>query len=95
MTNAMIQDGKLRLAFLFVLGNNTGYRISDLLRVKYEDIRNREEIVLTEQKTGKQRKISINKKVNVTIHFSLLVILLKVTGILISLANPIRAMPRG
>jgi len=46
-----------------VLGNNTGYRISDLLRVKYEDIRNREEIVLTEQKTGKQRTISINKKV--------------------------------
>jgi len=61
---AMIQDGKLRLAFLFILGVNTGFRVSDLVRVKYEDIRNKEELRLKEQKTGKYRSVSITPKVH-------------------------------
>jgi len=59
----MIADNKHRLAFLYVLGNNTGYRVSDLLKVKYEEIRGKEELTLKEQKTKKNRTVSINPTV--------------------------------
>ena len=38
----------------------TGLRISDILSLKWVDILDKENIVITEKKTGKIRKISIN-----------------------------------
>ncbi|MCM3320821.1 MULTISPECIES: site-specific integrase [Cytobacillus] len=46
--------------FLFVLGINTGLRISDLLKLKVGDVRNKNHIVITEQKTGKLKRFKIN-----------------------------------
>lgn len=46
---------------LFTLGINTGLRISDLLRLKVGDVYNKTEIVITEQKTGKKRVVTLNK----------------------------------
>lgn len=51
---------------LFVLGINTGLRVSDLLNLKIKDVvdnrgKIRENIVIRERKTGKEKKFSINK----------------------------------
>jgi len=53
---------------LFVLGINTGLRISDILGLKLGDVKDKkgdpkDYIYLTEQKTKKQRKITLNKEV--------------------------------
>jgi len=50
---------------LFTAGINLGLRISDLLRLKVEDVKDRKGdirdfIYITEQKTKKQRKIALN-----------------------------------
>ena len=53
---------------LFVLGINTGLRISDILPLKLKDVQDKkgdpkDYIYLTEQKTHKQRKIILNSEV--------------------------------
>ena len=44
---------------LLVLGFNTGLRISDLVRLTVRDVRGREDFVITEKKTGKEREIHL------------------------------------
>ncbi|MBF8984663.1 site-specific integrase [Lutibacter sp. B2] len=46
--------------FLFMMGINTGLRISDLLPLKVEDVRDKKHIVITEKKTGKEKRFLIN-----------------------------------
>lgn len=46
--------------FLFYMGINVGLRISDILKLKVSDVRNRSHIVLTEQKTRKAKRILLN-----------------------------------
>ncbi|MGG3798005.1 site-specific integrase [Metabacillus fastidiosus] len=48
--------------FLFVLGINTGLRISDLLALKVSDVRGHSHIIITEQKTGKLKRFKINNE---------------------------------
>ncbi|MBA7623772.1 hypothetical protein ES703_31171 [subsurface metagenome] len=53
---------------LFTLGINTGLRISDILRLKVEDVKDqageiKEYLDLNEKKTKKQRLIYINSEV--------------------------------
>lgn len=45
---------------MFELGIYTGLRISDILKLKVKDVKNKRSIELKEQKTGKQRLIYIN-----------------------------------
>jgi len=45
---------------IFVIGINTGLRISDLLQLKVKDVRDRTHIVIQEQKTGKTKRFMIN-----------------------------------
>jgi len=47
---------------IFVLGINTGLRISDILGLDVKDVLNKDFIEITEQKTGKYKKILLNKK---------------------------------
>jgi integrase len=44
---------------LFVLGINTGLRVSDILKLKVKDVKDTDHINLIEMKTGKQKKIWI------------------------------------
>ncbi len=65
----MIADGEYMYYLLFTLGINTGLRISDILLLKYEDIldsrgRIKQSFSITEIKTGKQRKVTVNKSVH-------------------------------
>ena len=46
---------KERDFLLFVMGINCGLRISDLLKLKISDVKNKTHIEITEQKTGKNK----------------------------------------
>ena len=46
----------------FVLGTNSGLRISDILALNVEDVKDKEFIDIEEKKTGKQKKFPINQK---------------------------------
>jgi len=59
---------KTRDYMLFVFGINTGLRISDILRMKVIDVKNRTHITLTEQKTKKTKKIKITHTLSVELN---------------------------
>lgn len=61
MKTELLKKG-YRNYMLFVLGINTGLRISDLLELKVEDVRGKTHIVLIEQKTKKTKKFLINNQ---------------------------------
>ncbi|MDV2583481.1 site-specific integrase [Alkalibacillus haloalkaliphilus] len=46
--------------FLFVMGINTGLRISDLLPLKVKDVRSKTHITIKEKKTDKNKRFLIN-----------------------------------
>ena len=51
-----------RNRLLFVLGCNSGLRVSDILALDVKDVRNKTHIELNEQKTGKCKRFPINDK---------------------------------
>lgn len=51
-----------RNRLLFVLGTNSGLRISDILNLNVADVREKTHIEIKEQKTGKFKKFPINEK---------------------------------
>lgn len=57
--NELLKSG-YRDYLLFVAGINTGLRISDLIRLKVQDIKNKTHIILNEQKTGKSKRFLLN-----------------------------------
>ena len=59
MKTELLKSG-YRNYMLFVLGINTGLRVSDLLELKVADVKNKTHIVLVEQKTDKVKKFFIN-----------------------------------
>ncbi|MBA7603826.1 Tyrosine recombinase XerC [subsurface metagenome] len=64
----LLKQKNPRDLLLFVLGINTGLRISDILPLKLDDVKDKkgdpkDYIYLTEQKTKRQRKIVLNKEV--------------------------------
>lgn len=55
-----LKEQNLRDWLLFVLGINSGLRISDLLSLTVEDVRGKERITLREQKTGKMKDFPLS-----------------------------------
>lgn len=49
---------------MFVIGLNTGLRISDILKLKASDVRGKTHVTLTEKKTGKHKRFLINDYLN-------------------------------
>lgn len=47
---------------LFILGTNSGLRISDLLALNVGDVKDKSYIEITEKKTGKPKKFPINRR---------------------------------
>jgi len=64
----VLKQRSMRDWFLFVMGINTGLRISDLLKLKVDDVRHRTHITLKEQKTGKEKRFRINPNLQETIN---------------------------
>lgn len=53
-----------RLYPMFVVGTNTGLRISDIVPLKVDQLRNKEYLIIrAEKKTGKRRSLIINKAI--------------------------------
>lgn len=59
MKQVLLKHGR-RNYMMFVIGINTGLRISDILQLKAADVRNKTHITIREIKTGKPRKFLIN-----------------------------------
>jgi integrase len=57
----MLRYRSRRDYFLFVMGINTGLRISDILNLKVSDVKDKTHIVLHEKKTGKAKRFKINR----------------------------------
>lgn len=54
------RDGELKFALLIATGSYIGLRISDLLQLEWNQVLNQEYFTITEKKTKKVRKITIN-----------------------------------
>ena len=63
----ILEKQNYRNLLLFDIGINTGLRISDLLALNVSDVKNKEYIELNEKKTGKFKKIPLNKKLKILI----------------------------
>jgi integrase len=62
-------DNKLREYLLIATGIYFGLRIGDLLNLKWNEVLDKDEFIITESKTGKQRKVTINKIVKEAIKY--------------------------
>lgn len=58
----MKTDKNYKIGFLVVFGINSGLRISDILKLKHEDLKN-DSISLMESKTNKKRIIKLNDNI--------------------------------
>lgn len=64
LTHRLKQDGNLTFYLLILTGCYFGLRAGDLLQLAWSDVLGKEDFILTEQKTGKTRKITINPVVH-------------------------------
>lgn len=55
-----LKSGNIRDYLLFVLGINSGLRISDLLSLQVQDVKGKERVSLREQKTGKTKDFPLS-----------------------------------
>lgn len=62
-----LKSRNIRDCLLFVLGINSGLRISDLLALKINDIKNTDRIILKEKKTGKTKDFPLSETCKKTI----------------------------
>lgn len=56
----ILKSQSMRDYMLFVIGINTGLRISDILNLKVSDVKDKTHIIIKEQKTGKNKRFLIN-----------------------------------
>lgn len=59
MKRLLLQQSK-RNYFLFVMGINTGLRISDLLPLRVRDVKGKSHLLINEKKTKKRKKFKLN-----------------------------------
>ncbi|WP_154663207.1 site-specific integrase [Bacillus massiliigorillae] len=64
----ILKNQHYRNYFLFLLGINTGLRISDLLGLKVSDVKGKSHLILNEKKTGKYKRFKLNE--NLQTHIS-------------------------
>ena len=69
LTQRLKQDKLYKDYLLIMLGCYFGLRISDLLKIRWKDIQDKNEFILIEQKTKKTRRITINQNVNQAVNF--------------------------
>ena len=56
----LYNDGDFKMSLIIAFGSFWGLRISDILKLKYAQVYNQDELIIIEQKTGKTREIKIN-----------------------------------
>ena len=66
--DAVRKEGdRLSWELLLVVGFNTSFRVSDLVKLKVKDVRGQDFVRVTAQKTGKEARIAMNNKVRTAI----------------------------
>lgn len=60
MKTDLLKTAGLKGYMLFVIGINSGLRVSDILNLKVEDVKDKQHIMLKEMKTGKSKRFLIN-----------------------------------
>lgn len=63
MIEKVLAKHNKRDLLLFVMGTNTGLRVSDILALDVDDVKNKEFIDIIEKKTGKHKKFPLNDKI--------------------------------
>ena len=63
----VLNESGTRNLLLFLLGINTGLRVSDLLRLKVKDEKNKNSVQIREKKTKKTKKFPIPKEIRIFI----------------------------
>ncbi len=61
LVKQILKKKSFRNYLLFLIGINSGLRISDILKLKVSDVKNKKYIELVEQKTNKFRRFPITK----------------------------------
>ena len=56
----ILKKQNYRNYFLFIFGINSGLRISDILRLKVSDVKNKTHVTIIEKKTGKEKRFKLN-----------------------------------
>ena len=56
-----LREKSERNYIMFMIGIYSGLRISDILKLRVRDVRNRDRIMIREKKTGKERRVPVNK----------------------------------
>jgi len=56
----VLKDKNMRDYIMFVIGINTGLRVSDILNLKVLDFKNKDHLKIIEKKTGKEKRLLIN-----------------------------------
>lgn len=59
------RDNDLKFALLIATGSYIGLRISDLLQLRWNQVLNEEHFIITESKTKKIRKVTINPELQI------------------------------
>ena len=60
---SLLRRKSRRDLLLFVMGINTGLRVSDILALNVKDVKNKEYIDIIERKTGKSKRFPINDRI--------------------------------
>jgi len=58
---ALARYASARDVFMFNFGINTGLRVSDIVPLKLSDVKGKQHVIITEQKTGKPKRFLIPK----------------------------------
>ncbi len=59
----LLSKGNWRNLLLFVMGINTGLRVSDILALNVRDVKHKDYVSIIEKKTGKRKSFPLNEKV--------------------------------
>ncbi|MNI52992.1 Tyrosine recombinase XerD [compost metagenome] len=64
----VLKKSSYRDWFMFVLGINTGLRISDILNLKVSDVKDKTHVAIREKKTNKEKRFKINASLQTVIN---------------------------
>ena len=67
LVHKLAKDKNYKMSLLIAVGSFWGLRISDILNLRWEDILDKDEFIISEKKTGKRRTIRVNTQLKMHI----------------------------
>ena len=69
MLKQLLKEKNIKYYFMLTLGLNSGLRVSDMLKLRVSDIKDKTHVTITEQKTGKPKRFLINDMLKEEVNF--------------------------